>query len=895
MMKNKSTLLALIALLFSVSIIAQHRPVQFGERPPINLDVLTPDVYEPGQLRIRVTPSAGEVLDQQPVQQLQGLVVFGIDALDALSQQVGLMDARQSFQSPALNNQFTDRHRLWGLHLWYDLLVDETADIFELVRMFDALDDVDVAEPVYRKQLVSGEVFEWDEDAFIREEDLDEWIPNDPQFNSQWHYTNTGQTNGTAGADIKLHKAWTIEKGNPDVIVAIVDDGIQFTHPDLAANMWEDIGFNFVDNNANVIPGDHGTHVAGTVAAVTNNGVGVAGVAGGSGSGDGVRLMSAQVFRGATSGGFNIAPVWAADNGASISQNSWGYTAPGIFEQAVLDAIDYFNVNGGGDVMEGGITIFAAGNSGDSGDYYPGFYEGAMSVASTNHNDQRSFYSTYGSWVDISAPGGETTGNNNQGVLSTVTNSGYAFFQGTSMACPHVSGAAALVLSYAPATFTNEELWDILVSTTDYHYDANPGFIGQLGSGRLNAYAALNEVDNYIAGLINPSSFSIAATGTEVIELNWIPNPDNDPVLLAYSMDGVFGSPGGSYEAGDEIEGGGHVLVMDNSSSFTHSGLEASTTYFYRIWSKKDGNYSSGRMGSAETWCGVFELPFIEDFPSTEMPLCWVSGTWQVGSFSNGLNIDGNYAYSGTGLGGGQTTHLISPILDMSNFEDVTISFQHYFRAFFLGGTSATFAYSLDNGQSWTNVQSWSSSTANPASYQVSIPELAGQPMVMFRWTNSIAVLGYYWTVGNIAITGTETTPSDQYKVTFSVENAIGAPVEDAVITFDGTENDPGDYVFEDLPADAYDFIVSVSCYLDYHGTVVVSDNDKQINVVLDNLTGDANGDGLVNVLDIIAVTGYFTGEDVDPFCFYNADVNSDGAVNILDIIGIVDIFSQKK
>ncbi len=487
----------------------------------------------------------------------------------------------------------------------------------------------------------------------------------------------------------------------------------------------------------------------------------MAGVAGGSGIGDGVRLMSAQVFRGNATGGFELAPVGAADNGAAISQNSWGYTAPGIFEQAVLDAIDYFNVNGGGDMMEGGITIFAAGNSGSSGDLYPGFYEGAMSVAATNHNDQRSPYSTFGSWVDISAPGGETPGNNVGGVLSTVTGSGYAFYQGTSMACPHVSGVAALILSYAPDTLmlTNTDLFDILVTTTDNHYDVNPDFIGQLGSGRLNALRALREVDNYALGLINPSNFAAMAVGTEEVELSWTLNVSEDPVLLAFSEDGTFGTPEDSYEPGDQIEGGGTILVSGQSTQFFHENLEEATIYYYNIWSIKEGAYSSGRMTSGTTWCGIFDLPFAEDFSSEETPHCWEnpagSSGWQFGSFSEGLDIDGVYAYTGTALGGAQNATLTSPIIDMSNFEDVNVSFDHYFRTTFLGGSTASFEYSLDGGGSWTTVDSWSNTTANPANFETVIPELADQPMVQFRWTFAIGFLGYYWALGNIMIDGT--------------------------------------------------------------------------------------------------------------------------------------------
>ncbi len=760
-MKNMKTLIVLLFLFVSIPILAQYRPVQFGARPPINLDVVSPEHMEPGRFRIKVTSETETHFDAQSPQILFGIVTTGILAIDHLNEQFSILDIQPVFSGPAIQTRYSDRHRKWGLHLWYDLYMDPNHDVADVVRSFQQLDEVDVAEPVFRKQLVSGEVFDWPEEAFIRSDDMDEWVPDDPQFGAQWHYHNTGQSNGTAGADISLKQAWAIEKGSPDIIVAIVDDGIQFNHPDLEENMWEDIGFNFVDNNANVIPGDHGTHVAGTVAAVSNNGVGVAGVAGGSGIGDGVRLMSAQVFRGNATGGFELAPVWAADNGAAISQNSWGYTAPGIFEQAVLDAIDYFNVNGGGDMMEGGITIFAAGNSGSSGDLYPGFYEGAMSVAATNHNDQRSSYSTFGSWVDISAPGGETPGNNVGGVLSTVTGSGYAFYQGTSMACPHVSGVAALILSYAPDTLmlTNTDLFDILVTTTDNHYDVNPDFIGQLGSGRLNALRALREVDNYALGLINPSNFAAMAVGTEEVELSWTLNVSEDPVLLAFSEDGTFGTPEDSYEPGDQIEGGGTILVSGQSTQFFHENLEEATIYYYNIWSIKEGAYSSGRMTSGTTWCGIFDLPFTEDFSSEETPHCWEnpagSSGWQFGSFSEGLDIDGVYAYTGTALGGAQNATLTSPIIDMSNFEDVNVSFDHYFRTTFLGGSTASFEYSLDGGGSWTTVDSWSNTTANPANFETVIPELADQPMVQFRWTFAIGFLGYYWALGNIMIDGT--------------------------------------------------------------------------------------------------------------------------------------------
>ena len=755
----KKTYVTIFIALLSLPLLADYPEVRFGPRPNIDLTTVSPEWVEPDRFRIRLTRETGNHLDQNPIIRQSGLVSFGLQNLDQLAANTGVIDVSATFSGPSVQTRYTDRHRLWGLHLWYDIHITDGQDILEVVQMFQNLKEVDVAEPVYLKQMVAGEVFDWDEELFITREEADGWIPEDPQFDNQWHYHNTGQTNGTPGADISLPAAWEIEKGDSIVLVAIIDDGIQFNHPDLEANMWDGIGFNFVNNSPNVVPGNHGTHVAGTVAAVSNNNVGVAGVAGGSGLGDGVRLMSAQVFQGNSSGGFANSFVWAADNDAAITQNSWGYTAAGVFEQAVLDAIDYFNANGGGEVLDGGLTIFAAGNSGDSGDYYPGFYVGAMSVASTNHNDQKSWYSTYGSWVDISAPGGETNNVNSQGVLSTVTGSGYAFYQGTSMACPHVSGVAALILSKAPGLFTNDEVWDMLVSSTDNHYGVNSGFIGQLGTGRLNAFNALMEVDNYLIGLINPSQFAAEATGTDRVDLSWALNPDNDPVLLTFSEDGFFGTPEGTYEPGDEITGGGTVLFFGQDNAFVHTDLETSTQYFYRIWSKKDGQYSSGRMVSATTWCDVFVLPFDENFDDNQLPLCWETfassgGNWQVGSFSGGLNIDGSYAYSGSGFTGGQNADLISPILDMTMYDDVTISFQHYYRAPFLGGGSGSFHYSTDNGVTWQQVQSWTSNTQNPATFEVTIPELAGESTVRLRWNNSIGFIGYYWTVGEISITG---------------------------------------------------------------------------------------------------------------------------------------------
>ena len=286
--------------------------------------------------------------------------------------------------------------------------------------------------------------------------------------------------------DIDLPEAWDLTTGSTDVIVAVVDGGIDYAHPDIAANMWPGIGKNFIPGTSDVTAESHGTHVAGTIAAVTNNSVGVAGIAGGSGSGNGVRLMSCQIFdSGDGDGNAAQAIVYAADNGAVICQNSWGYEDEGAYNMSDRAAINYFIANAEGPKMKGGIVIFAAGNDNSSGNWYPARWDFVVSVAAITSAGVRASYSNYGSWVTISAPGSN--------VLSTTPNGRYGQNSGTSMACPHVSGVAALVLSrHGNETYTPAMLRERLISTAvplsnDSQYQA-----GQMGAGLVNAFKAVS-------------------------------------------------------------------------------------------------------------------------------------------------------------------------------------------------------------------------------------------------------------------------------------------------------------------------------------------------------------------------------------------------------------------
>ncbi len=223
-------------------------------------------------------------------------------------------------------------------------------------------------------------------------------------------------------------------------------------------------GYNFEHDRGAVDPQFHGTHVAGTIAAVNNNGIGVSGIAGGSGNDDGVKIMSLQILGGAP---IEQSYIYAANNGAVISQNSWGYTTPGFVDQSVLDAIDYFIDEAGaypGSPMKGGIVIFASGNSNTLTAYYPAYYERVMAVSALGPDWKKASYSNYGDWVEISAPGGDQATGPKNGVLSTIPDSQYGYIQGTSMACPHVSGIAALALANRTRQLTNTELWNKLMT-----------------------------------------------------------------------------------------------------------------------------------------------------------------------------------------------------------------------------------------------------------------------------------------------------------------------------------------------------------------------------------------------------------------------------------------------
>ncbi len=468
------------------------------------------------------------------------VIKTGFPKMDQNNEQFDVGSMKRIFR-PA--GKFEQKHIESGLHLWYEIKFDPKINLNSVIKAYQDIDEIEVVNPVAKVKAPS--LKEDSTTTFSTENKTTTSIssfPNDPIYTKQWHYHNTGQSNGTPGVDIDLERAWEIEKGDSRVIVAVTDHSIDPNHEDLKGNMWvntaeiagnnidddnngfiDDVhGYDFLLNTGTLAGTDrHGNHVAGTISAETNNGIGVAGIAGGSGNDDGVRIMSIGVFNSGGSGGFAEGYVYAADNGAVISQNSWNRSSDvDNTVTAQRAAIDYFIANAGGSdkAMNGGVVIFSMGNDSAERETHHATYEPVIAVCATDRNDERSSYSNIGDWASVSAPGGNAMyPSEPEGVWSTLPNNTYSYLRGTSMAAPHVSGLAALLVSNNYGNITPLQVREIIEGTTEFIDFKNTGIEGKLGVGRINAYEALRITENmHIPILVRAQNMT-----TNSATINW--------------------------------------------------------------------------------------------------------------------------------------------------------------------------------------------------------------------------------------------------------------------------------------------------------------------------------------------------------------------------------------
>ena len=529
------------------------------------------------------------------------------------------------------NRRFAERHKAHGLDKWYRISFNPETSVSEAYGALKGLDQVEIVDFVPVAQMASAPF-------------------NDPHLSSQWHYHNTGQQSGyVSGMDINLFKAWEIETGNEEVIVSILDAGVEFNNSDLADNMWinqaekngttgidddnngyvDDVyGYNFCAvGNSNAMygtlePGDHGTHVAGTIAAVNGNGIFGCGIAGGNGTNKGVRIMSCQTINDKDGAYIGEAFTYAADNGAVISQNSWSLNNQTETPAFIETAIDYFIAYAGLDEkgnqigpMAGGIVIFAAGNE-NRDISVPAILDQVIAVSATGPTGKKATYSNYGKWVDIAAPGGENGAYPMGDVYSTVTGNQFGQMSGTSMACPHVSGVAALVVSrYGGEGFTNTKLKEILLESADYNklYDVNPDYKARqvsalistpdrLGAGALDAYKAVtflgdvedDDDDNEPTDVVPDPVTKVEATATpNSITVTWEATETAGKPTLKYNL--YFSEKdmsGMDLNPNDYIEGvsfhsvNGDGKKAGEKISYTLNNTKHSTTYYLAVQSE---------------------------------------------------------------------------------------------------------------------------------------------------------------------------------------------------------------------------------------------------------------------------------------------------------------------
>jgi len=403
--------------------------------------------FVPGELIVKFIEKATVTISES----LEGIMMTGIESVDALNMKFNVVSAEKLLED--------DSHLITSyLSNIYKFIFDENTNIITVLENYSNDPNVEIVEPNYIYGLLS--------------------IPNDEYFYMQYALHNTGQMGGTFDADIDAPEAWDDETGEDDVIIAILDTGVDCEHPDLEGNLE----YSIIDSDWN----GHGTHCAGIAAAVTNNGIGIAGIAG-----------DCKIMPRVCIGPYGITTLFAViygiinatNSGADVISMSFGGPSSNLF----VHSLNYAN-------LKGVVLVAGAGNDDSYKLLYPAAYDNVISVAATDNNDDRAFFSSYGSSVDVAAPGVDilslrANGTDMYGDGTHIVGEEYYIASGTSMSCPHVAGVVALLLSQNPL-LTPREVRTIIRSSTDAVNSDK-----YIGTGRINANTVLQKAAHVVAGL----------------------------------------------------------------------------------------------------------------------------------------------------------------------------------------------------------------------------------------------------------------------------------------------------------------------------------------------------------------------------------------------------------
>jgi len=550
----------------------------------------------------------------------------------------------------------------------YQIEFDDIWKINDLIKVFQSFHEVEYAE--------------------VRTLHKTFFTPNDQYYNT---------TNMWGLFKINAGQAWDISQGSSSIVVAVTDDAIYTSHPDLVNKMVP--GRDVAMNDANPNPsgqadGNHGTHVSGTVGAQTNNSIGVASI------GFNTSVMPIKIARdsdGALTAGYE-GITWAANNGAHVINMSWGGGGYSSYGQNIVN--NAYN--------QGAILVAAAGNDGVETVFYPAGYTNVIAVASTGTNDAKSSFSQFGTWITVCAPGSN--------IASTVPNTGYQYNSGTSMASPLVAGLVGLMKSVNPA-LPQAGVIQCLTSTCDNINAANPSYIGKLGSGRINAYAAMQcmqatavNLDAGIVNIIQPNGTVCSSAVTPIVVLRNFGMNNLTSVAIRYQLDaGTIQTYNwtGNLQFGQTVN---ISLPVMTPSTGGHT---------FRAFTQNPNNGTDENAANDE-WQTSFTiftagvtLPFTETFESGS----FATNNWTI------VNPDGGVTWSIATIAGttpgnkaakmnffnyssiGQRDALISPPMNLSGYADAQLTFKHSYRRYNSNATDSLIIYvSVDCGNTYTRV-----------------------------------------------------------------------------------------------------------------------------------------------------------------------------------------------
>ena len=735
--------------------------------------------------------------------------------------------------------------------------------------------------------------------------------PDDPDYSLLWGLNNTGQSGGTADADIDAPEAWDITTGSADVIVGIIDTGVNYNHQDLIANMWtnpgeipgdgkdndnngyiDDIhGINAITNSGDPMDDHyHGSHTAGTIGATGWN-EGVVGVnwrvsiaackflnAGGSGSTSGA-IKCFNYFNQLRADGHNVL----------VTNNSWG---GGPFSQSLKDAMagDILHTAAAGNGGSDGV-----GDNNDTSPHYPSNYDlpNIISVAATDRKDNYAGFSNFGqNSVDLAGPG--------VSIRSTVLANGYGTISGTSMATPHVAGGAALVWSAFPAMTALQVKAAILAGVDSVADNKKP----TLTDGRLNVFNTLSDLVGTTDGdAIAPAAvadLAVSANGMSLLTLSWTATGDDGNTGTASFYDVRYStSPISNENWGSATQATGEPAPQSSGSTetFTVYGLDPSSVYHLALRVRDNLGNESGMLNPASGATTAASTVFEDNMSA---PGDWTgTGLWNQDTFRS-VSPDHAWYYGQPGTrnydtGGTNSGTLTSVAMDLTNANEAILTFQEWTQVESLASYDRTRVQASSNGNTWATIfESHGTSNLWVERAVDLTPYIGGNVYLRFKFETIDSIFNNYegWYIDDVMVI-TDVPAATGTIMGTVTQGSDGPALQGALVVVDGmslsaTTGADGGYSIDNVPPDTYSVTASAFGFENMTETGVVVASTAVVDfpmVALDTTPPAAPsglvatpGDGKVDLVwgansetDLAGYNVYRSDSDVSPYVQVNS------------------------